>query len=67
MDFGKDEGRPPEHGPMMMERVRAHDWAASSVGAMADWPQSLSTAVDIMLHAGQAMCLIWMADRICHI
>ncbi len=64
MDFGKDEGRPPEHGPRMMERVRAHDWAATSVGTMAGWPQSLCTAVDIMLHAGQAMCLIWGADRI---
>ncbi|MFV0921372.1 PAS domain-containing protein [Sphingomonas parapaucimobilis] len=64
MDFGKDDGGPPGHGPMMMERVRAHDWAATSVGALADWPQSLCTAVDIMLHAGQAMCLIWGADRI---
>lgn len=50
--------------PTMMARVQAFDWASTSIGAMADWPQSLRTAVGIMLNSGHPMCLIWGPDRI---
>ena len=39
--------------------IRAHDWAASSLGPIDDWPQSLRTAVGIMLSSKFPMFLAW--------
>jgi hypothetical protein len=36
-------------GGVMGMRVRAHDWAATSLGALDGWPHSLRTAVGMML------------------
>ncbi|WP_197277267.1 PAS domain-containing protein [Sphingomonas profundi] len=47
----------------MAERVRAHDWAATPLGPMAGWPQSLKTTVDLMLASGHAMCLAWGPEQ----
>ncbi|WP_162178352.1 PAS domain-containing sensor histidine kinase [Parvularcula oceani] len=47
----------------MAEVLRSHDWRATPLGSRADWPQSLRTAVDIMLASGHAMCLAWGTDR----
>lgn len=35
------------------------DWALTPLGAAHNWPQSLRTAVDIMLHSPMAMALLW--------
>jgi len=35
----------------MAERVRAHDWAASSLGSADLWPEALKTLVGVMLGA----------------
>ena len=35
------------------------DWAASPLGAAAAWPQSLRTAVDIVIHSPMPMLLLW--------
>ncbi len=35
------------------ECIRAHDWAATPLGAVESWPQSLRTVVDLMLCAKQ--------------
>ena len=43
----------------MAGRVRAHDWAATPLGAAAHWPQSLKTAAEIVLASGRAMQLAW--------
>ena len=33
----------------MARRIRAHDWAASPLGPVQDWPQHLRTAVSMVL------------------
>ena len=43
----------------MAARMRAHDWAASSMGPTATWPQSLKTAIDLMLDAPQPIYIAW--------
>ncbi|WP_210643906.1 PAS domain-containing protein [Pseudomonas sp. Tri1] len=35
------------------------DWTRSPLGTAQDWPQSLRTAVDIMLHCPMPMALLW--------
>lgn len=65
MYFGNDgEGGTASNHPTMIERVRDFDWASTSLGAMEDWPQSLLTAIDMILHSGHAMCLMWGPERI---
>jgi PAS domain S-box-containing protein len=46
-------------GGDMGERVRAYDWRAGPLGSSSVWPQSLRTAVDLVLHARQPMFLAW--------
>jgi signal transduction histidine kinase len=47
----------------MADRIAQFDWTSTPLGAMADWPQSLKTAVDIMLGSGHAMQLAWGPKR----
>ncbi|WP_165456250.1 PAS domain S-box protein [Paracoccus sediminis] len=54
---------PIQDAPGMAERTARHDWASTPLGAMKDWPQSLKTAVDVMLASGHAMQLAWGPDR----
>ncbi|MBV4551391.1 PAS domain-containing protein [Pseudomonas sp. SWRI102] len=35
------------------------DWTSSPLGAIETWPQSLRTAVDIMLHSPMPMAVLW--------
>lgn len=46
-------------GGEMGERMRAIDWSKTSLGLPAAWPQSLKTAVRIMLTSRQAMFVWW--------
>ena len=46
-------------GGEMAERVRAHDWAATTLGPIEDWPQSLKTVVDLLLASGFPMVALW--------
>ena len=43
----------------MGARIRAHDWAATPLGPIEIWPQSLRTAVEIMLAARQPAYVAW--------
>jgi len=43
----------------MAERIRTFKWASTPLGPIADWPPALSTAVDIMLGAGEAISIYW--------
>jgi PAS domain S-box-containing protein len=45
--------------------MRAHDWAGSSLGPPTAWPQSLRTAVRLMLNTGHPMYVFWGADSAC--
>jgi PAS domain S-box-containing protein len=49
---------PPGTGEMA-ERIRSFGWSGTALGPAEDWPQSLRTAVEIMLASGHAMQLAW--------
>jgi hypothetical protein len=38
-------------GGIMGERVRTHDWAATPLGPVETWPQSLRTTLSSMLNS----------------
>ena len=46
-------------GGVMGDRLRAFDWASTSLGASEGWPQSLRAAVRIMLTSRFAMWMAW--------
>ncbi|MGZ8360306.1 MAG: PAS domain S-box protein [Allosphingosinicella sp.] len=46
-------------GAGMAALIRSHDWSASPVGDPASWPQSLRTAVGLMLPAAAQIVLFW--------
>ncbi|AMV22465.1 Sensor histidine kinase TmoS [Planctomyces sp. SH-PL14] len=50
------------HGSEMADRTRRFDWSRTPVGPMAAWPQSLRTAVQILLDSRYAMWLGWGPD-----
>ncbi|MEO6469712.1 MAG: SpoIIE family protein phosphatase [Acidimicrobiia bacterium] len=49
----------------MADRVAAHDWASTPLGAIDQWAQSLRTAVSILLNTRYPMFLFWGPDAIC--
>lgn len=51
-------------GGKMGELTRQHDWAATLMGTPAQWPQSLRTALGIVLHAKVPMLLWWGPELI---
>jgi hypothetical protein len=42
---------PLPNGGIMVARVRHHDWASTSLGPIATWPQSLKSLVNLVLAA----------------
>ena len=46
-------------GGDMGARIRAHDWSTTAVGPVERWPQSLRTAVSILLTSGYPMYIAW--------
>lgn len=51
-------------GGEMGARMRAKDWSQTSLGPTEQWPQSLKTAVRIMLTSRQAMFVWWGEELI---
>ncbi|WP_114948585.1 PAS domain-containing protein [Microvirga calopogonii] len=47
----------------MARRIRELNWAATPLGPIEQWPQSLKTAVQMMLASGHAMMLAWGPAR----
>ena len=45
--------------------MRAHDWSTSSLGSPSGWPQSLRTAVRLMLNTGHPMYIWWGPELAC--
>ncbi len=43
--------------------VRSHDWPASPLGAIEDWPQQLQITVSIILNSSFPMFLLWGGDE----
>jgi signal transduction histidine kinase/DNA-binding response OmpR family regulator len=48
----------------MGQRIRAHDWAATPLGPPEHWPQSLKTAIRIMLTSRQPIWIGWGPELI---
>ena len=43
--------------------MRSHDWAATPFGPVETWPQSLRTAISLMLASRFAMVIAWGPGR----
>jgi len=50
-------------GGEMGALMRAHDWAASSLGVPSGWPQALRTVVSLMLNSKFPMFCAWGTDQ----
>jgi signal transduction histidine kinase len=50
-------------GGAMGERMRAHDWSRTPLGAPTRWPQALKTLVGLMLASEQPMFLAWGREQ----
>jgi hypothetical protein len=48
----------------MAGRIRAHDWASTSLGRIEGWPGSLRHTVEMLLAHPFPMCVHWGADLI---
>lgn len=46
-------------GGAMGMRIGAHDWAATPLGPIGSWPQSLRTAVNMVLGSRFPACIVW--------
>ncbi|MEV4492056.1 PAS domain S-box protein [Micromonospora coxensis] len=46
-------------GGEMGDRIAGHDWAATPLGPVESWPQSLRTAVTICLHSRFPILVLW--------
>ncbi len=49
----------------MGELMRSHDWSATSLGPIDRWPQSLRTAVRLILNTGHPMYIWWGSQHVC--
>jgi len=45
--------------------MRTHDWSATPLGPPESWPQSLRTAVRLILNTGHPMYIWWGPDLLC--
>jgi PAS domain S-box-containing protein len=48
----------------MAERIRTYDWASTPLGPILSWPQSLKTAVEVMLASGFPASIQWGQEAI---
>jgi PAS domain S-box-containing protein len=48
----------------MAERISTQDWAATPLGAIPSWPQSLKTSVELMLASGFPASIQWGREAI---
>ncbi|MFT6431728.1 MAG: PAS domain S-box-containing protein, partial [Halopseudomonas sp.] len=51
-------------GGEMGARMRAHDWAATSLGSPDNWPQSLRTAISMCLNSPVLGTILWGPELI---
>ncbi len=52
-------------GGEMGALMRAHDWKATPLGDPAGWPQSLRTAIRLILNCGHPMYIWWGSNLLC--
>lgn len=51
-------------GGVMGAQIRSKDWTSTSMGAPANWPQSLKTSINILLNSKFPMFVWWGSDLI---
>ena len=56
---GEDEGTFLSGRGVMAARIRAHDWSATSLGAIETWPPALRVALNLILESPESMYLVW--------
>lgn len=56
--------RPLEGGGDMGALMRGHDWSTSALGPTTTWPQSLRTALSILLDSHFGMYIAWGRDYV---
>ena len=49
---------------LVSELILRHDWAATPVGPVESWPQSLRTALGMILHSKFPTYMVWARDLI---
>lgn len=54
---------PHANGPLS-ELIRVHDWSATPLGPLEDWPQSLKTVTEMLLLSLVPIVLLWGEDGI---
>ena len=47
----------------MADRIRAYDWAATPLGAIEEWSETLIATVNLMLHSPFPTILSWALRR----
>ncbi|WP_419815904.1 PAS domain-containing protein [Glacieibacterium sp.] len=52
-------------GGVMGALMRVKDWTATSLGPVESWPQTLRTAIRLMLNTGHPMYIFWGAEGAC--
>lgn len=51
-------------GGEMARRVAGHDWAATALGPLDEWPSALKIAVGMMLNSRFPKCIVWGLDLV---
>ncbi len=62
-----DETRPgdwPRGDGEMASYIRRHDWSATPLGPIGDWPEALKVSVDIMLGNASTIAIYWGPDLV---
>lgn len=54
----------PVGGGRLGALIRTFPWSRTPLGTILRWPQSLKTAIDMMVQSPVPMCLLWGADGI---
>jgi len=61
--FTTQQGASTDHAPEeMAERIKTFDWSGTPLGPINRWPQSLRTAVNILLSSRYQMWMAWGCD-----
>jgi PAS domain S-box-containing protein len=56
--------RPAHFTSTMAGRVYAHDWAATTLGPLAEWPAALRISANLVLASDFPSCLFWGPDML---
>src|SRR5690349_3420821 len=59
-----DDARWPFASGEMAQRLREHDWAATSLGSLEDWPPLLRSTVQLVLSHPSATIVLWGRELI---